>query len=264
MSNFDENIKTFKIFSTESNSIARSCAKVIREVVLDVDVNVDVNGKPLASIACAGIYPEELAIGLLRSEKIITTSEEIVKIEINNHENRVNVILKNKKSFPKASVKNISSSGARGSSANIETLLPLLVPVDFKIKAKMALKLMNELWGKSVLHNKIGGTHCSSLASIEKIIALCKDIGRHNTIDMLGGYALLRKINLSDKIILTAGRISSKIVYKVWNLGIPVIIFHSAPTAKAIELLHKANIMLMGYVRNGRMNIYSHERRIII
>ncbi|HUN54506.1 MAG TPA: formate dehydrogenase accessory sulfurtransferase FdhD [Smithella sp.] len=54
------------------------------------------------------------------------------------------------------------------------------------------------------------------------------------------------------------------IVYKVWNLGMPVIISHLAPTAKAFELVRKANMTLIGYVRNGRMNIYSHERRLII
>jgi FdhD protein len=81
---------------------------------------------------------------------------------------------------------------------------------------------------------------------------------------MLGGYALLQKINLHQAIILTTGRISSEIVYKIWNLGIPVIISHSAPTANAVELSRKANILLIGYVRNGRMNIYSQERRVII
>jgi len=54
------------------------------------------------------------------------------------------------------------------------------------------------------------------------------------------------------------------VVYKVWNLGLAEIISHFAPAAKVIELLLKANIMLICYVRNGRMNIYAHERRIII
>ncbi|MGD0169137.1 MAG: formate dehydrogenase accessory sulfurtransferase FdhD [Smithella sp.] len=54
------------------------------------------------------------------------------------------------------------------------------------------------------------------------------------------------------------------VVYKVLNPGIAAIISHFTPEAKAIELLHKANIMLICYVHNGRMNIYSHERRIII
>jgi len=49
-----------------------------------------------------------------------------------------------------------------------------------------------------------------------------------------------------------------------WNLGIPVIIYHSAPTTKVIALLQKANITLIGYVRVGKMNIYSQERRVKI
>jgi FdhD protein len=260
MSNFDQTIKTLKIFFADRNSIAESSAKVIREVALCINLH----GKPLANIACTGNYLDELAIGFLRSERIITSLDEIEKIEVEAQQNSVNVILKNRKDFSETFVKNIASSGALGKSVNTDLLLPLKVPVEFNIKAQVALELMEELLEKSLLHNETHGTHCSALASKEKIIALREDIGRHNTIDMLGGYAFLQKINLSNTIILTTGRISSEIVYKVWNLGIPAIISHSAPTTKAIELLQKANITLIGYVRGGKMNIYSQERRVKI
>lgn len=258
MSNSDKIIKEAAIFSADADSIGKSSVKVVREITFTVCVN----GKPLAGIACAGINLKELAAGFLKSEKMISIRQEIEKIEINNQKNSINVILKNKRKFPKASVKNIASSGARGSSANIEKFLPL--QADFKLKTKTVLKLMDQLLKRSVLHNRTGGTHCSALAAKGKMIAIREDIGRHNTIDMLGGYALLNKVNLSDTVILTTGRISSEIVYKVWNMGISVIISHSAPTAKAIELLKRANITLIGYVRHGRMSIYSHERRVII
>jgi FdhD protein len=257
MSHADNIIKKTVIFSADADSISKSSVKVIRETTFTVNVN----GKPLAGIACAGIHLKELSAGFLKSEKIIMTREDIEKIEINNKKSIANVILKNKKKLPKASVKNIASSGARGS-ANVETLLP--VAANFKLKAKTVLKLMDQVLNKSVLHNKTGGTHCSALAAKGRIIALREDIGRHNTIDMLGGYALLNNINLSDTVMLTTGRISSEIVYKVWNMGIPIIISHSAPTAKAIELLRRANMTLIGYVRHDRMSIYSHERRVII
>ena len=260
MSNFDQTIKTLKIFSADSNSIAESSAKVIREVALTINLH----GKPLANIACAGNYLDELAIGFLRSERIVSHSDEIAKIEIADHNYCVNVILKNEKELSETFVKNIASSGARGKSVNTDLLPPVKTPAKFNIGADIALELMQELLDQSVIHNQTHGTHCSALAQQGKIVALREDIGRHNTIDMLGGYALLQKINLSNTIILTTGRISSEIVYKIWNLGIPAIISHSAPTTKAIELLHKANITLIGYVRGGRMNIYSHERRVII
>ena len=257
MSNSDQIIKKIKIFTGDRISISSSSTKVIQEVVLSVNIN----GEPLANIACAGIHLEELAAGFLKSEKIIDRKGDIEKIELNK--NCVNVILKNKKYSVKASVKNIASSGSRGK-INIDLLGPLNVPDDFNIKTGVAFKLMDELLNGSIVHNQTGGTHCSALALKNKIIALREDIGRHNTIDMLGGYALLKEINLSKAIILTTGRISSEIVYKVWNMGIPAIISHSAPTANAVELSRKANILLIGYVRKDKMNIYSQERRVII
>jgi FdhD protein len=252
-------IKKIKISSSDIISIINSSAKVIQEVIFTIKVN----GQPLANIACAGIHLEELAAGFLKSERIIARRGEIENIKIDKNKNLANVTLKSKKDFPASSAKNIASSGARGK-ANIDSLAPLKIPVDFNIKTGMVLKLMDELSSGSVVHNQTGGSHCSALAVRKKIVALREDIGRHNTIDMLGGYALLQKINLHQAIILTTGRISSEIVYKIWNLGIPVIISHSAPTANAVELSRKANILLIGYVRNGRMNIYSQERRVII
>jgi len=260
MSNLDHSTKKMKMLWADANSITESSAKVIREVPF----NVNLNGEAYATIACAGNHLDELAIGFLRSERIITHWDEILKIENAERENSVNVILKSKKEFPETLKKNIASSGARGKSVNANLLAPLKVPEEFNISAKAALELMEELLDQSLLHNETHGTHCSALAQKGKIIALREDIGRHNTIDMLGGFALMQKIDLSRTAILTTGRISSEIVYKVWNLGIPLIISHSAPTTKAIELLDKADITLIGYVHGGKMNIYSHERLVKI
>jgi FdhD protein len=259
MSSRDRIIKEIKAFSGNSVSIIGYSAKVIQEIMLTINVN----GKPLANIACAGIHLEELAAGFLRSERIIGNNKEIESIKINKNKNLVNVTLKNKTDYLQTHVKNIASSGARGKT-NLDLLFPLDVPADFKIKTGLALKLMDELLNGSAVHNQTGGTHCSALTVNKKIVALREDIGRHNTIDMLAGYALLKKVKLNKAIILTTGRISSEIVYKVWNMGILAIISHSAPTANAVELSRKANIVLIGYVRNGKMNIYSHERRVII
>lgn len=79
---------------------------------------------------------------------------------------------------------------------------------------------------------------------------------------MIGGYTLLHNVDCSDKILLTTGRISSEMVQKVWNLGIPVIITRSAPTAEAVRILEGAGMTLIGYVREGKMNIYTHQNRV--
>jgi FdhD protein len=233
--------------------------KIIQEVSLEILLN----GKPLANIACAGNYLEELAAGFLKSEKIIGSREQILKIEVNNDARRVKVILKEDKKYNATNITNIASSGARGQ-AHVNSLLPLTVPDPFRIKSGVALKLMKDLLDGTQIHKETHGTHCSALAREDKIFVLREDIGRHNTIDMLAGYCLLREINIDDSILLTTGRISSEIVYKAWNMGVPAIISHSAPTLRAVELLRNANITSIGYVRGGKMNIYSQERRVII
>lgn len=248
------------IFSSDGKTIVSTATRIIRETALTVNIN----GQTAVSIACTGKHPKELAAGYLRSEGIITAREDIAKITVNSKNNRVDIVLKNKNATSVKFIKNIASSGARGRSIAPSSFQPLLVPDNFIISAELALQLMENLLDKSILHNETHGTHCSALADAKDIFALREDIGRHNTIDMLGGYALLNKIDLSAAIILTTGRISAEIVYKVWNLGVPVVISHSAPTTKAVELVRLANITLIGYVRSGGMNIYSHERRVKI
>ncbi len=259
MTDINRVIKTLDIYSADSDSISPASVKIIKEVSLEIFLN----GKSVANIACAGNYPDELAAGFLKSEKIVSSRDQILKIEVNNDTRRVNVILKEDKEYKAGNITNIASSGARGQ-AHIDSLLPLTVPDSFRIKSGAALKLMKDLLDGTYIHKETHGTHCSALAREDKIFVLREDIGRHNTIDMLAGYCLLREINIDDSILLTTGRISSEIVYKAWNMGVPAIISHSAPTLKAVELLRKANITSIGYARGGKMNIYSQERRVII
>ena len=260
MSTNDQTISYNNIFSSDGKAIHKTAAQIIREVQLTVNLQ----GCTFATIACSGINLEELTAGFLKSEKLISTREDIAEIKISSEGYCVNVTLKHEKEVSGFFIKNIASSGARSKIIIQEPLLPLCAPADFTIHPKLALELMDDLLKNTVLHKETHGTHCSALAREEKIIARREDIGRHNTIDMLGGYALLNQIDLSAAILLTTGRISSEIVNKAWNLGIPIIISHSAPTTKALALADKAVITIVGYMRGGQMNIYSHERRIKI
>ncbi len=259
MTDINRVIKTIDIYCADSDSISPASVKIIQEVSLEILLN----GKSVANIACAGNYPDELAAGFLKSEKIVSSRDQILKIEVDNNIPNVNIILKEDKKYNATNITNIASSGARGQ-AHIDSLLPLTVPDSFRIKSSVALNLIKNLLDGTQIHKETHGTHCSALAREDKIFVLREDIGRHNTIDMLAGYCLLQEINIDDSILLTTGRISSEIVYKAWNVGLPAIISHSSPTLKAVELLRKANITSIGYVRGEKMNIYSQERRVII
>ena len=131
-----------------------------------------------------------------------------------------------------------------------------------ELDAQAILRLMDALLAATVIHERTRGTHCSALAGLQGILAAREDIGRHNTIDMLCGWALTEGVDLADKILLTTGRVSSEIVSKAWRMGVPVIVSHSAATSRAVMLAESLGIVVVGYVRGGSFTVYAGSEAI--
>ena len=121
---------------------------------------------------------------------------------------------------------------------------------------------MGELQRRSDLYRETGGTHNASLADGEKTLCFRTDIGRHNAVDMLGGWALLADVVLDRTLLLTTGRISSEILVKALRMGVPVVVSRSAPTALALELARDLGVTIVGYARGAKFNVYTHPERI--
>ena len=117
-------------------------------------------------------------------------------------------------------------------------------------------EIETELWRKT------GGVHCSVLFRDGKLIAKSSDVGRHNTVDKLVGYAVLNKINLSLCVIGCTGRQPAGMVRKSAHAGIPVIVSRAASTDMGIAAAEAANITLVGFSRGDRFTVYTHPERI--
>ncbi len=91
---------------------------------------------------------------------------------------------------------------------------------------------------------------------------MSEDIGRHNAVDRVIGYGLRAGIDFSRTFVVSSGRISSEMVRKCLIANIPVIISRSATTTLSVEIAEKTGLTIVGFVRAGKMNIYTHPRRI--
>jgi FdhD protein len=137
------------------------------------------------------------------------------------------------------------------------------LPDGFTIPAARLVELMKEFSRNPLAHGESGGVHGAALASVENILIVREDIGRHNAIDKVIGAALAAGICMSDKVLLTTGRVSSEIFSKVLRARIPVVAALGGPTNQAVRLARVTNITLAGKLRGSRGEIYSAEQRII-
>jgi len=110
---------------------------------------------------------------------------------------------------------------------------------------------------------KTGGLHCSVLFRDDMLLVRCADVGRHNTVDKVVGWAFLHNIDLRECVLGCTGRQPTGMVRKVANAQIPVIVSRAATSTKGIETAMKTGITLIGFARPGRFTVYSHPERVL-
>ncbi|AXI25575.1 formate dehydrogenase family accessory protein FdhD [Methanofervidicoccus sp. A16] len=135
---------------------------------------------------------------------------------------------------------------------------------EIKLPLSTILKVMKDMLKDKKTWELTGGTHWASIYTLEgeRILSI-EDIGRHNAVDKVIGYCVLRGIDLRDKILVSSGRQTYMMVNKGVNAGIPVIISKSPPMDRGVELARRSNLILIGFARGDRFTVYSGYDRIL-
>lgn len=230
-------------------------------VIVEKPVSLFVNNELWLTFMCTPNYLEALASGFLFNEGAISTKSEIVDIHICESGDIVDVWLKHGVQKPKEWKR---TSGCTGGYTGTDVLALEPEILNGKpINAHSIHELVERLFNTQNLYRKAGGVHTSILSDGDEVNVMAEDVGRHNSLDKLAGRMLLEEIDMSRKIILTTGRISSDMLQKAANIGAPVVISRTSPTSLSIELAEKWGITLIGYARRNGFNLYTHPGRII-
>jgi FdhD protein len=125
-------------------------------------------------------------------------------------------------------------------------------------------QLPDALRSAQTLFGRTGGLHAAGLFDMAgKLMALREDVGRHNAVDKLIGWALLEKrLPLKESILLVSGRGSFEIVQKALVAGVPIVACVSAPSSLAVQLAWEFNLTLVGFLRGKRFVLYAGEDRV--
>jgi len=135
--------------------------------------------------------------------------------------------------------------------------------VTTRIAPAALFALMEQLAQKAEKYRIHGGVHSAALGDADGNLQLyAEDIGRHNTVDRLAGEAFLRRMEIGGMVLVTSGRISAEMAAKGAALCIPLLASRTSPTDMAIKICEQAGITLIGYLRGGKFNVYSHPERL--
>ena len=223
---------------------------------------------------------EDLVRGFLFNERIIEKIEYIDKIE-SVGENVGQYSLKNKivatiNNSENVDIDKIKRNFLTNSSCGVcgKTSLDSLEVIKKDKILKSLPKISHDIIMKSPTtlrenqseFSKTGGIHASGLFSDNgDVVAIKEDVGRHNALDKLIGYALEKKLlNPSNQFLTCSGRLNFELVQKALMSNIGVLIGVGAPTSLAIDLANKFDMTLVGFVKQDSFNIYSNKERIII
>ena len=220
----------------------------------------------------------ELAAGFLYGEGIVRGADDIhalshsddARLEEDRRFNIVNVDLRGDTLPDLQSVQRrtytTSACGVCGK-ASLEALrlrgAPAIGPGPV-VEPDLLRALPDRLRAGQGLFDATGGLHAAALFDLEgRLVALREDVGRHNALDKLVGWALLQRcLPLTRHIVMVSGRTSYEILQKSLMAGVPIVCAVSAPSSLAVSLAREFGITLVGFLRGDRFNVYAGGERI--
>ncbi len=223
---------------------------------------------------------EDLVRGFLFNEKVVEKIDYIEKIETSGQtseqydlKNKITVTINNSDNIDIDKIKRNfltnSSCGVCGKSS-LDALEIIkkdkILKSNPKISKEVLMNSTNRLRQNQSEFSKTGGIHASGLFTTQgDIVAIKEDVGRHNALDKLIGYALKENLlNNNTQFLACSGRLNFDLVQKALMANIGILIGVGAPTSLAIDLANKFDMTLVGFVKEDSFNIYSNKERIKI
>jgi FdhD protein len=235
-------------------------------------------GQEAASVAVTMRTPGgdyELAVGFLFTEGLIEPGD-VRRVaycdDLDDEEQRYNVVTVTlTRPFDHEALRRnffaTSSCGICGKAAldDVAVHCDVVAPGP-NVLAGVLVSLPDRLRAKQKVFDRTGGLHAAGLFTPEgALVSLREDVGRHNAVDkVIGEQVLDGKVPLGDRILQVSGRLSFEIVQKAAVAGIPIVSAVSAPSSLAVSAGDRFGVTVVGFVRDGRCNVYTHADRVLV
>lgn len=251
-----------------------------REPTLDVvaheePLELQVHGSSLAVVMRTPGHDEELGAGFLLTEGVISSWTEVESIRHcttvptpEAEDNVLQIQLRAPVDLAKFKRHQFASSscGVCGK-ATLENALRTSPAIrsELTVTPAVLVSLSDKLRANQPAFDSTGGLHAAGLFTVRgELLVVREDVGRHNAVDKVIGWALHSGTSMSGAVMMVSGRLSFELVQKCVAAKIPVLAGISAPTSLAVRMADALGVTLVGFLRDDGMNVYAHAERITV
>ena len=235
-------------------------------VVKEIPLTIYLNKQEIVTAMTLGDMPDLLAVGYLLNQNMLKRDDVISGIDYDEELQVVIVRTERKTNYEKKMEKKIRTSGCAVGTLYgdiMDDFSSVNLDKKTKIKTSWIYTISKKVNTKPSLYLKAGALHGCVLCQKDSPLIYVEDVGRHNAVDKIAGWMFLNKENANDKIFYTTGRLTSEMVIKTVQMGIPILISRSGFTESGVKLARKAGLTLIGRAKGKRMIIANGVNRVI-
>ncbi|MDC0456485.1 formate dehydrogenase accessory sulfurtransferase FdhD [Alphaproteobacteria bacterium] len=269
-----ENNKEFYISPNLENDDLTETINCINEageniqlpVVKEIPLTIYLNKQEIVTAMTLGDMPDILAVGYLLNQNMLQRDDIISDIDYDSDLQVVIIRTERITNYEKKMEKKIRTSGCAIGTVYgdiMDDFSSVNLNKDATIKTSWIYAISKKVNTRPSLYLKAGALHGCVLCKNDSPIIYVEDVGRHNAVDKIAGWMFLNKENASDKIFYTTGRLTSEMVIKTVQMGIPILISRSGFTESGVQLAKESGLTLIGRAKGKRMIIANGIERVI-
>ncbi|WP_439147253.1 formate dehydrogenase accessory sulfurtransferase FdhD [Vibrio sp.] len=239
--------------------------KLTKQIACERPLTVMLNWKEIVTLMTLGSRPESLVLGYLKNQSFLSDPEAVESIIIDWETSSAAVVTKEDTSQLEQALKKKTVTSGCGQGTMFGNVMKQLedyqVP-QTKIKQSEIYTALEALTHYNDTYKKAGAVHGCAVCKDDKVISFVEDVGRHNAVDTLAGEMWLNKEDGADKIFYTTGRLTSEMVIKVAQMGIPVLLSRSGVTQMGLDLAQQFGITTIARAKGLRFQVFTGADKI--
>ena len=234
-------------------------------VIEERPLTIFLNSREIVTAMTIGDYPEYLALGFLRNQRMLDPKETILGVDYDEELETVVVRTETETDYEEKLAKKTRTSGCAVGTVfgDIMEWLDAVQLPKTTVHTSWLYTLSKKINTTPSLYLAAGAVHATVLCAKDRPLIYMEDVGRHNAVDKVAGWMLSEGQEAADKILYTTGRLTSEMVIKTALMGVPVLVSRSGFTAWGVELANQVGLTLIGRMKGKRFVCLSGKERLV-